>query len=325
METRPLATAPPAETLTAAPGVATAPGAAGPGVPVATTPRVAGLPRWTWWHTLSLVVITLALALPGLLAQPWLATSGLPTTSWPVGLLAAPGGRLLVWVATALPLLGLLVLVGHGIVGRWPGALIDGRNRISLARLQMATWTVLVLSAFFTTVLWRIAAAEPDALNVAIPYELWLAMGLSITSLVAAPLILHTKTGKAPNGQELDQTLALREVQGASSAQGGQEGAQGQLLVKARPQAADWSDLFQGEETGNAAQLDLGKVQMFFFTVVLALTYAAALAAAFTTIAPALPTGLPPLQPSAVALLGLSHAGYLVNKALPHSLTSATT
>ena len=43
------------------------------------------------------------------------------------------------------------------------------------------------------------------------------------------------------------------------------------------------ADLFETEEVGNAGHVDLGKIQMFFFTVVLLVSYAAALSVHFAS------------------------------------------
>jgi len=87
--------------------------------------------------------------------------------------------------------------------------------------------------------------------------------------------------------------------------------------VNLEPSSAGWGDLFKGEETGNAAQLDMGKVQMLFFTLILVLAYGIAIDALLNG------TGavkeLPILDAGIVALLGSSHAGYLANKAVPRS------
>lgn len=63
----------------------------------------------------------------------------------------------------------------------------------------------------------------------------------------------------------------------------------------------------------------MSKVQMFFFTIIIILAYAAALGTMFGT---ARPTGIdafPALNESVVALLGISQAGYLTYKAVPHT------
>ncbi|MCK4458699.1 MAG: hypothetical protein KAU52_03125, partial [Methanosarcinales archaeon] len=91
----------------------------------------------------------------------------------------------------------------------------------------------------------------------------------------------------------------------------------GQVIVNEKPEDARVSNMFKGEETGNATQLDLGKVQMFYFTLILALTYAVALGDVLTGVEKI--TEFPVLSSSMVALMLISHAGYLTNKAIPHS------
>jgi hypothetical protein len=83
------------------------------------------------------------------------------------------------------------------------------------------------------------------------------------------------------------------------------------------------ADLFKGEEIGNAAHLDLGKIQMFYFTLVLVLAYAVMLGTMFSNITHTNPTGmisdLPFLPDGMVALLGISNGGYLGHKVIPHT------
>ena len=45
---------------------------------------------------------------------------------------------------------GFAVVTGRAITGYWRGILIDARNRLSLSRLQMISWTLVVLSAIAT-------------------------------------------------------------------------------------------------------------------------------------------------------------------------------
>ena len=92
----------------------------------------------------------------------------------------------------------------------------------------------------------------------------------------------------------------------------------GQLVVNQTPEVAHLADMFQGSETGNAGLLDLGKVQMFFFTLIIVLAYASALSALFQQGRGPI-QALPVIDGGMLALLGISHVGYLVNKALPHS------
>ncbi len=107
---------------------------------------------------------------------------------------------------------------------------------------------------------------------------------------------------------------------------------------------------FQGDEIGNTLHIDLAKVQMFFFTLLLAAAYLAkvfeALHHADTVLKTLAPSGnpaeiaavpqtlaqstepdqvaatlnaLPEVSASIVYALGISHAGYLGSKAMDHT------
>jgi hypothetical protein len=92
----------------------------------------------------------------------------------------------------------------------------------------------------------------------------------------------------------------------------------GTVVVKSDPKYARWSDLFRGEETGNADYLDMAKIQMFFFTIVLVFAYGVALFGSLVA-GPLNLHEFPALDSSMVALLGISHAAYLTSKVTPHS------
>jgi MFS family permease len=52
------------------------------------------------------------------------------------------------WLIFAVILVALLAGLGKSTNGSWLGILIDSRNRMSLSRLQIALWTVMILSAY---------------------------------------------------------------------------------------------------------------------------------------------------------------------------------
>ena len=280
---------------------------------------------------------------------------------------------LYIWLILLTLFIALTLVISHAYTQRWLGILIDERNKYSLSRLQMAMWTIIILSAFTAAVLanvqlqllvsisgvvdppqvWyfpvgsrvadalitvglydprtgtispevdisqlnlaetlhdgqqiyvprigdlsaqavapltpeeEVLASQPTTpLSVQIPSEVWILLGISTTSLVASPLI---------KGQKKEQIQA-----NATSAE------------------AQLSDFFRGEEGGNFLKLDLAKVQLFYFTVIVIGAYAVALASIFTRTQNAI-TSLPALDGGVVALLGVSHAGYLTNKAVPKS------
>ena len=254
-------------------------------------------PKWKRWHTIGLAAIMIAILLLGLL----------PVTTQ----------RIWSWLGTLVLLAGFATVTGHGILGLWTGLLIDERNKMSLSRLQMILWTIIVLSGFLTAALWRIRVGQMDALAIGVPSELWLLMGIATTSLLGSPLIKSTQMAQPITDEQVtkqQQTFALLANQGIDP---NIITTEGQIVSWKWPKDATWSDLFQGEKIGNAAHLDLGKIQMFYFTLILALAYVAMLGTLFSSNQEPI-KDLPSLSEGMVTLLGISHAGYLVNKVIPH-------
>lgn len=247
----------------------------------------------------------------------WLMV-GLPLLLLIVAFLVVPAvyrnGRAAMFVILLILLCLVFMGVGMSIVRRPEGAFIDSRNRISLSKLQAAAWTVVVLAAFAAAAAYNIARGNVDAavvhaLNIQIPGELLLAMGISATSLVGAPAILSLKAAEqAPPNAEQD----------AANRTGVSTNAVGNLFAKLKPADASWSDLVTGEDVGNAGVADLGKIQQLLITLILLGAYAAYVLEAFASTTGPITT-LPTLDRSFVWLLGLSHASYLAYKAAPHT------
>ena len=225
------------------------------------------------------------------------------------------------WIAVIALLCSTFALSGYAVTGQWQAALIDGRNRMSLSWLQMILWTVVVFSALLTAMLLNVIHGMTEPLDIGVPRELWLAMGISVTSLAGTPLILSTKTQQPVSGQQLQQTKDLLNLSDDSGTQ-----AAGHLLVRDDPKNAQWTDLFRGDEVGNAASLDLSKIQMFYLTLILVIGYAAAIGAMFYTFGlgahndQVVKIGVfPTFDAGMLGLLGISHAGYLGYKAASHT------
>lgn len=230
-----------------------------------------------------------------------------------------------VWWLLMAGLISILFITGHGITGSWKGALIDNRNVISLSRFQMMGWTILVLSAFCAAVFWNLFHAGAECLAdpgkgclPGLPQTLWLLMGFSTASLVGSPLLLNAKKNQQPDPKEMHRTFELLSEQGYHKSD---LANQGQLVVNAEPDQARWSDLFTGEETGNFAHLDLARMQMFFFTLVSLLSYGVLIGHQLGTGADFI-KDLPALNEGLLALIGISHTGYLAAKASQNSQTS---
>ncbi len=365
------------------------------------------------------------------------------------------------WLATMAVFLGLLALIGREVTGqtvetsrrsraatrfvpgRADGVLLDLRNKISLSRLQLVLWTVVVLSAWVTLALHRTipvvagrlpgpgsetvatvagllseqgvarqdataratavvaqlmgadAAANVDTaiyspLNIAIPQEVLLALGISVASLAGAGAIKSNRateengratqivenrvdraqTAAANAGEQvtaLESTVQQLEALSGLEALGDpdpevaaraaaaearvaelelrlraaeaaaaraetraaeqatqltviQAEAVGDLHANASPADARWSDMLRGDTVANFAFADLGKIQMFLFTVVLVFAYAALVwsimrmpaATGVLQVVPSL--SLPAFSDSAIITLALSHGGYLATK-----------
>lgn len=177
---------------------------------------------------------------------------------------------------------------------------VDNRNRVSLSKLQAASWTILIFAALSVTLWLRLDKYPYDgiAFDIDIPGGLLAAMGISATSLAATPALLSLK---GPFG-----------VAG-SSATG--------VATKAAPTDAKWADIFTGDDMANAGVPDLSKIQQFLITTLLLIYYAITVGnwlvgphvVAQGTIE------LPDFDKQLAWLLGISHAGYLAYKAAPHT------
>ncbi len=255
--------------------------------------------NWRWLHTLALVIILFAVVLFYFLFS---ATSILIT-----------------WWITMLLLTLFILIIGHGVTGRLIGVLIDERNRLSLSRLQLTTWTIVILSAFITATDWNLINSRSGSLVIVLPPEVWLLLGISTASFVASSLILSNKTKTPANQAEAQRQLASKAQQEDYENDLGVV-LHGQVPYNTRPEYANLIDLFQGDEVGNFSNLDISKVQMFLFTLILVVVYAASL---YTMFANANPikgiTSFPALDLNLIVLLGISHASYLSFKAVPHS------
>jgi len=189
-------------------------------------------------------------------------------------------------VALGVLVLALMLVVGHGVAGRIDGILVDARNRVTLSNFQLVTWTLVVITAWGGAFLTNLLAGKSPnaALNVSVPQELWAALGVSGASYVGAKAI------SAP------------------------QKVKGMLHRRDSAQHASWADLFTSDLDAEAGHTDISKVQMFLFTVVLAIGYMGAVVNMLLN--PTTPiTALPPLNTAFVVVLAISHGGYLGRKA----------
>jgi hypothetical protein len=223
-------------------------------------------------------------------------------------------------VAVAL----LLVTFAHAITGRPAGWIINKQNRMSLSQFQMFLWMVVVLSAFLAAALVNINTGSrgTDALTIAVPELLWLAMGISATSFVGSGLILNGKQKKEPADPPVEklavsrgkitpaelsasrqtdaqvtkavsagvtnaprQRDAARLKVGAEVQQVKDNELNGVLLKNASPADANPAELTTGEEVGNEGVLVPTRFFNLIVTVILVGVYAVSLADLFLSVA----------------------------------------
>jgi hypothetical protein len=117
------------------------------------------------------------------------------------------------------------------------------------------------------------------------------------------------------NALQSELESATQQLKGVNDQLEEIDKAQGLLVKNASPADASAGDLFRGEEVADATTLDFGKVQMLWITVAVIGAYVFVLSDALSN-GRLLGTGvsLPDLPESIVALLGISHGGYLVVK-----------
>lgn len=273
------------------------------------------------------------------------------------------GGMALAWLINAVLMFAIIALIGLALNKGPFGILIDHRNMMSLSRLQMVLWTVVILSAFITTALARVADTRlhpdgyqcglvvnadgvevPDpkcasALDITLPPLLWTLMGISLTSAISSPLLKAFKAQRTSEEDRRRKTAATRtsmtlggadvapasydnvlKEKAAEEPEGEKLTNEGALVKKTSWLDARLSDIYMGEEVANFMYVDIAKVQNFLFSIFAVVAYAVALAvamtgaqsaAAFFTF-PELPEGL-------VAIIGISHGGYLTDKAFTHA------
>src|SRR5262249_14643983 len=151
----------------------------------------------------------------------------------------------------------------------------------------------------------RMRQDSVTALDIGVPDTVWTLLGISAVSLVGSPLIQKTQEDERPDEKSIRRFDAVQQERF-------DQVADGKIDKNTSIARAGLVDMFMGEHVNDADLLDMAKIQMFFFTVLLALTYGTSIATLLKT--DAYPTALPDIGAGMLPLLGLSHAGYLTSK-----------
>lgn len=182
----------------------------------------------------------------------------------------------------------VVLIVAAGWAGRASrrnilGILLDSRGRYSLTQLQIVLWTIVVLSLLAGVFLARLFERVAGPLNITIPNELLIVMGISVGSTAAATAI---KTDKDARGVGIRGRNAPRFAQ-----------------------------VYLVEEGSGPEVVDVTKFQNFWLTLIAVGAYVAMTVAEVATGAiGANPYLLPGFDGTLVTILGISHAGYLAGK-----------
>ena len=195
------------------------------------------------------------------------------------------------WIVSAVLLIVFAIRLGLLTESKSAlGILVDSRGRMSLTHLQLALWTVLILS-LVSGVFWgRLLSGVDQPLNFAIPNTVLGLMGIAVGSAVATTI---TKSAKDAD-----------------------PGTRTRIAVPTDGTKPKLSQIFLLEEGALADEvIDITKFQNFALTIILVVAYAATTIDAIRPTTPTSPlTALPGLSTQFLTLLGISHAGYIAGK-----------
>jgi hypothetical protein len=101
------------------------------------------------------------------------------------------------WIISAAVIVASAIAVGWVVTKRPTGLLIDGRGRYSLTHLQVASWSVVILSLIAGTAIGRLFHGH-DPLAFAIPGPVLAVMGISLGSGLLSTVTKSTKDNSHP-------------------------------------------------------------------------------------------------------------------------------
>src|SRR5471032_83044 len=168
--------------------------------------------------------------------------------------------RLAGFLGTLAGIFSFFLACGVALTGKPFGMLQTGQNTYSIARLQMVAWTWVILSALIGVAvarLWQQKSAA-TALDIYIPANLLIVMGISFFTGAAAPALMSLKAGTpATEGQ----VQTARDRMNESNVV-----ANGQLMVRQSGRTPNFSDLIGGDDIATAGTVDISKVQQLLIT-----------------------------------------------------------
>jgi hypothetical protein len=238
-----------------------------------------------------------------------------------------------------------LVLLLTAVVGlsrgKGPfGALIDTRGKYSLSRLQIVLWTAMIVGGYF-------GIAFPKLGFVNIPAEVLGLLGITLGSTVVSTAIKanQMRTGQTAGVEERAAQIAastqneMLRLLGVEQPEYLSDEEKATLLAHLSEEECEvlnreievrrspsWMDIFSQEQKGTEHLIDIGKLQMFAWTVTALVIYGAMLASKLT-----LPleevrelTAVPNVTGTILTLMGISQAAYLGMKLPDQTATDSS-
>src|ERR1051325_5041301 len=196
------------------------------------------------------------------------------------------------WTVAAIVLLVLAGWIGRRATGNVLGILIDARGRFSLTHFQLVLWTIVILSSAIGVL--AVRAWNPE--GFVIPSSLLGLMGISVGSAVLTTGVKGAKD--TPGSQAVVARVGAPVVM--------RDGTVKHFSAKL---AQIW---LQEEGAFADRVVDITKFQNFIFTLVVLAIYIAMMYE--TRDAPTSSLSLPDLPANVIALIGISHAGYVGGK-----------
>ncbi|MBC8453311.1 MAG: hypothetical protein H8D69_02420 [Chloroflexi bacterium] len=204
------------------------------------------------------------------------------------------GKEEIAWFSTTALLLLTFVLLGPMVGRRWFGVIVDFRNKPSSSRLQIALWTIVVISTVVTATVYNIVANAIDPMSFSIPGNVLAVLGISAVGVGGSQLLKVTadRAGKLHSHSDVKKANIRN-------------------LIEEEDQNPD--------ET-SVTNIDVSKVQMLMFTVIGIVTYSAVVLK-WISGDPGT-AGLmefPDFSEGLMAIIAISHGTYLGIKATPNN------
>lgn len=226
------------------------------------------------------------------------------------------------WLIVLACMVGFFAVLGWAFTGHLYGIILSDRNVLSLSRFQALLWSVVILSTYLVVALGRVREGFTDPWVFEVPRELVGLIGVAGGGAVAANGFLSRHSGKALDTPEKKAMMTTMGIAGAKRVKPA-DLTDGLLRRNTSARYARASNLLTGDFAANRDQADFTKVQLFFFTLVTLIVFAAATWQALGDDEDAGDggdgdagplDGLPGVPGPIVEVLGVSQVGYVAGK-----------